>query len=331
MPPDTTPKPPRWQLGLAYGAFALVAFFVCLALTFPYDTLRARIVSEAAAAGYAVRIGSLRPGLRGVTATDVRVSKPSEPLSPETLNLLMSGGSGGVMPGPAELGEPLTLSSVAMRPSLLPLGVSLHADALGGTISGAVGGLGALKVRLHLEDLDTTQGNLKGFSGMDLEGRLAGDVRLDVPRDASPTGRNQLDFTGAQGTIALDGSQLLIKGGTATVPLYGQPTKVDLPRIALGDVDIRLAVDKGLGTLEALSAKSEDLEVKGGGTVKFAKTLPFSELAMDVKVKAEPAFTQRLGILGSALTILPMDRAEPGFRSARLSGYLSNPKFLPAR
>jgi type II secretion system protein N len=209
--------------------------------------------------------------------------------------------------------------------------VSLHADAFGGTVSGAVGAVGALKVRLHLDDLDTAKGNLKGYSGMDLEGRLAGDVRLDVPRDESPTGRNQLDFSGAQGLITLDGKKLLIKGGTAMVPLYGQPTQVDLPRIALGDVDVRVAVDKGLGTVETLSAKSEDLEVRGGGTVKLAKNLPFSELAMDLKLKAEPEFTKRLGILGSALTILPMDRTQPGFRSARVSGYLSGPKMLPAR
>jgi type II secretion system protein N len=322
MPPETQ-KTPRWQLALAYGAFAFVALILCLALTFPYDTLRARIVSEAAAAGYAVRIGSLRPGLYGVTATNVRVSRPEAPLSPESLSALMSGT--GIMPGPAELGEALVLDSVALRPSLLPLGANVRAEGLGGVIRGAVGGLGALKVRLTLDDLDTAQGNLKGFSGMDLEGLLEGKVQLDVPRQAN----GQLDFSTAQGDITLDGTRLVIKGGQATVPVMGTPTKVDLPRIALGEVDLRLAVANGLGTLEALSAKSDDLEVRGGGTVKLAKSLPFSELAMDVKINAQPEFVKRLGILGSALSILPMDRAEPGFRSARLSGYLSSPRFLP--
>lgn len=322
MPPETQ-KTPRWQIGLAYGAFAFVALILGLALTFPYDTLRARIVSEAAAAGYAVRIGSLRPGLYGVTATNVRLSRPPAPLSPEQLSALMTGT--GIMPGPAELGEALTLESVALRPSLFPLGANVHAEGLGGTIRGAVGGLGALKVRLSLDDLDTSQGNLKGFSGLDLEGLLEGDVKLDVARAAN----GQLDFSTAQGAITLDGSRLVIKGGQATVPVMGTPTQVDLPRIALGEVDLRLAVDKGLGTLEALSAKSDDLEVRGGGTVKLARTLPFSELAMDVKINAQPEFVKRLGILGSALSILPMDRAEPGFRSARLTGYLSSPRFLP--
>jgi type II secretion system protein N len=319
----TENKTPRWQVALAYGAFAFVAFILCLALTFPYDTLRARIVSEAASAGFAVRIGSLRPGLYGVTATNVRVSRPQAPLSPEALSALMSGT--GVMPGPAELGEALTLESVALRPSLLPLGAHVRAEGLGGLIRGAVGGMGALKVRLNLDDLDTAKGNLSGFSGMDLEGLLAGNVQLDVARTAN----GQLDFSTADGAITLDGTRLVIKGGQATVPVMGTPTKVDLPRIALGEVDLRLAVENGLGTLETLSAKSDDLEVRGGGTVKLAKALPFSELTMDVKINAQPEFVKRLGIMGSALSILPMDRAEPGFRSARLSGYLSSPRFLP--
>ena len=45
---------------------AVVAFFLCLMLTFPYDSLRRIAVEAAADAGYALHIGSLRPGLRGL-------------------------------------------------------------------------------------------------------------------------------------------------------------------------------------------------------------------------------------------------------------------------
>ncbi|MFP2934422.1 type II secretion system protein GspN, partial [Pyxidicoccus sp. 3LG] len=79
MPPET--KPARWKVVLGYTAFAVFAFILGLFVTFPYDAIRTRIVSEAAQAGLAVRIGSLRPGLAGITATDVRVSKPPQPLT----------------------------------------------------------------------------------------------------------------------------------------------------------------------------------------------------------------------------------------------------------
>ncbi|MFP2903021.1 type II secretion system protein GspN, partial [Corallococcus sp. 4LFB] len=72
----TESKIARWKLVVGYTAFAVVAFVLCLLLTFPYDAVRTRLVTEAAAHGLAVRIGGLRPGLSGVTATHVRVSKP---------------------------------------------------------------------------------------------------------------------------------------------------------------------------------------------------------------------------------------------------------------
>ena len=92
----------RWKLALGYGAFSLVAFLVCLFLTFPYDTLRKRAVDAAADAGYALRIGSLRPGLRGLTATNVRISKVPNGMTPELHGMLASNTS--MLPGPEELG-----------------------------------------------------------------------------------------------------------------------------------------------------------------------------------------------------------------------------------
>lgn len=125
----------RWKLVLGYTVFALAAFGVCMLLTFPYDTLRVRAVEAAADAGYALRIGSLRPGLRGLTATQVRISKVPQGMTPELHGMLANGT--GAMPGPEELGEPLNIDSVAVRPSLLPLGVALHANLMGGSISGS--------------------------------------------------------------------------------------------------------------------------------------------------------------------------------------------------
>lgn len=320
------PKPARWKVTLAWGAFALFAFLLCLSLTFPYDALRARLVTEAAAQGYALRIGTLRPGLHGITATDVRVSKPPAPLTAETLAALTTPGA--LVPGPEELGEPLHIDALAFRPSLFPLGVAFWADALGGTVSGAVGPLGGLTLRVRLDGLDTSKGNLKGFSGMDLEGTLDGHLDLSAPA-AEGAGQAGPDFSRAEGEVALDTRGLTIKGGKVKVPMYGSMMPVDLPRIALGELALRLPIEKGQGTLETLRGRSEDLEVAGSGTLKLARRLEYSEPNLELKLKAEPAFTQRLGILGSGLSILPADRQDPTFRVARLTGYLGRPNFGP--
>ncbi|WNG35255.1 type II secretion system protein GspN [Archangium violaceum] len=314
----------RWKLIVGYGAFSLVAFVLCLLLTFPYDTLRRRAVDAAADAGYALRIGSLRPGLLGLTATNVRLSKVPNGMTPELHSMLAS--NAGMLPGPEELGEPLNIDSVAVRPSLLPPGVAFHASLMNGSLSGNVGGLSDVSVSVKLSNLDPSAGNLKGFSGMDLAGKLNGSLNLTLPKT-----RGQPDLSQANGQLALDTKGLLIQGGNITVPMYGQPTPMDLPRIALGDIDARIKIEKGLGTVEALQAKSEDLEVQGSGTVKLGQRLDVSQPDMDFKLRAEPEFVKRLGLLGAGLSILPADKADPKFRVAHLGGFFNRPNFGPAR
>lgn len=314
----------RWKLVVGYGAFSLVAFVLCLCLTFPYDTLRRRAVDAAADAGFALRIGSLRPGLRGLTATNVRISKVPNGMTPELQSMLASNAA--MLPGPEELGEPLSLDSVAMRPSLLPLGVAFHANLLGGSVSGNVGGLSDVQVAVTLSNLDPSAGNLKAFSGVDLAGKLNGTLNLTLPKT-----RGQPDLSQANGQLALDTKDLLIQGGNVMVPMYGTPTPMDLPRIALGNIDARIKIEKGLGTVETLQAKSDDLEIQGSGTVKLGQRLDVSQPDMDFKLAAEAEFVKRLGLIGAGLTILPTDKADPKFRVAHLGGFFNRPNFGPPR
>ncbi len=314
----------RWKLVLGYGAFSLVAFLVCLFITFPYDTLRRRAVDAAADAGYALRIGSLRPGLRGLTATQVRLSKVPNGMTPELRNMLNS--STAMLPGADELGEPLNIDSVAVRPTLLPLGLAFHADLLGGSLSGNAGGLSDVWVAMKLSNLDTSAGNLKGFSGMDLTGKLNGSLEIAMPKT-----RGQADLSQANGQLSLDTRELLIQGGNVTVPMYGQPTPMDLPKIALGDLDARIRIEKGLATVETLRTKSEDLEVQGSGTVKLAARMDVSQPDITFKLRAEPEFVKRLGLLGAGLSILPQDKEDPKIRVAHLGGFFNRPTFGPPR
>jgi type II secretion system protein N len=324
MTPET--KPARWKIFLGYAAFAVVAFVLGLFITFPYDAIRTRLVTEAAQAGFAVRIGSLRPGLAGITATQVRVSKPNQPLSAEVVKALATGE--GNVPGALELGEPLLFDSVAVRPTLFPPGVALRASAMGGTLSAAVGGLGDVKVRVEADGLQASGGNLPAFTGMDMEGELNGALTLTLPRGKGP----DADLSQANGELTLDTQGLVIKSGKVSLPMGGgQVVPMDLPRIALGALTGRIQFEKGLGTVQTLRLKSDDLEALGTGTLKLGKKLEYSEPAMDVNLKLDPDFQKRLGLLGAGVTILPPDKKDPSFRAARLAGFLNRPLFLPRR
>jgi type II secretion system protein N len=324
MPPET--KPARWKVLLGYAAFAVVAFVLGLFVTFPYDAIRSRLVTEAAQAGLAVRIGSLRPGLAGVTATQVRVSKPAQPLSADVITALATGE--GNVPGALELGEPVVLDSVAVRPTLFPPGVAVRASAMGGTLSASVGLLGAMKVRVEADGLQASGGNLPAFTGMDMEGELNGALVLNLPKGKG----SEADLSQADGELTLDTQGLVIKSGKVAVPMGGGTSvPMDLPRITLGGLTGRIQFEKGLGTVQTLRLKSDDLEALATGTLKLGKKLEYSEPAMDVNIKLDPEFQKRLGLLGAGVTILPPDKKDPTFRAARLAGFLNRPTFLPRR
>ncbi|NOK04752.1 MULTISPECIES: type II secretion system protein GspN [Myxococcus] len=317
-------KAARWKILLGYAAFAVVAFVVGLLVTFPYDAIRKRLVSEAAQAGLAVRIGSLRPGLAGITATNVRVSKPPQPLSADTVAALARGEG---MLGAAELGEPLVLESVALRPALFPPGIAMRASVMGGTLSASVGLLGDTRVKVTAEGLQASGGNLPAFTGMDLDGELNAALSLTMPKSGA-----QPDLSQANGELTLDTRNMVIKSGKVAIPMGGgSSVPMDLPQIDLGALTGRIQFVKGLGTVESLRLKSNELEAVATGTLKLGKRLEYSEPGMDVNIKLDPEFQKRLGLVGAGVTILPPDKTDPSFRAARLAGFLNRPTFLPRR
>jgi type II secretion system protein N len=136
--------------------------------------------------------------------------------------------------------------------------------------------------------------------------------------------------------LTLEGEQVRVEDLSGKgIQVAGEVTQAatlsDGADIVLGHLDAELKFDKGAGKLEKFHGKGDDLEVLGQGTLKLARRVEYSEPNVDVKLKAEPAFVSRLGLLGSGLSMLPADREAPGFRVAHLSGFLGQPSFLPGR
>jgi len=314
MPPRTQLE--RWKIIGGYVAFTIGMFVFFLFLTFPYGAVEKRLAAEASSQGLYVKFGGMGPGLFGVSASNVQISKKIEA-------------------GTDAPPESLTIRSIALRPSLFPLGVAFRAKAFGGTITGALGGLGDVSLRLDLNDLNTSDPGFRTFSGLDMDGHINGSLSLDIPKSAAvgpAAGKVQEpDLSQARGTVRLKLEKLLVKGGTLTIPLYGEMTPVDLPKIALGELEARIKFDKGLGTIEKFQGTGDDVNLSAAGTLKLAKRIDYSEANVDIKLKAEPEFTKRLGMLGGGLEMLPADKDNPGFKLAKLTGFLGRPNFNPGK
>jgi type II secretion system protein N len=308
---DSTLKP--WQRALAYTAFGVFALFVAFFVTFPYDALEDRIKLEADAAGYFVRIGSIGPGLFSVRASDIKVSKKVQP-----------------GPGDEKPPEPMTIDSISIGPTLLPPGVSVTVKLLGGSITTKVSGLSDLGIKVEVDKLDVSKGNLKGFTGIDMAGEINGEMTFKVPKASVGGEPAQPDFSQANGVFALETKNLTVNGGTMnlTLPMYGpEPTPLDLPKIAFGDLSAKMTFEKGAGKIDDFTGKSSDLELGATGTLKLSKKIDYSEPNVELRFKADPEFVKRLGLIGSALSMVGPDPKDPNFRMGHLTGYLGKPNF----
>ncbi len=300
-----------WKRGLAYGAFGLFALVIAFFLTFPYDALSDRIRGEADAAGYNLKIGSMGPGLLTVRATDILIAKK-------------------IQPGDDKPPEPMRIDSLSVGPTLFPPGLAVTAKLLGGSASVRVSGSSNVNVKIDLDGLDVSKGNMKGFTGVDLAGEINGEVRLEIPRASVGGGAPETDIGQASGTFSLETKGLTINGGTMslTLPMYGtEPTPLDLPKIAFGDINAKLSFDKGAGKIDEFEGKSSDLEIQASGTMKLSKRLDYSEPSIELRYKADPDFQKRLGLIGSALSMVGPDPKDPNFRMGHLTGYLGRPNF----
>lgn len=294
---------------LGYSAFFTVALIATFFLTFPFEALRERVRLAADNAGYFTKIGSLGPGFLAIRAKNVEISKKADADPPPS---------------------PLKIDSISAGPTVLPPGASVTAKLFGGSIRVRVSGLSTLRLAIDIDDLDLASPDLKAFSGIDFAGTIEAHVDLSLPRSPAGQGPQEPDASLANGTISLSAKQLAINGGSMSmvIPQFGpEPTPLDLPKIMFGDITGKLTVEKGLATIERLEGKSADLELQATGTIKLAKRAEYSEPNLEVRFKPDPEFQKRLGLIGSALSMVGADPKDPSWRMGRLTGYLGRPNF----
>jgi type II secretion system protein N len=298
-----------WHRTAAWVGLGVFLFAFFLTLTFPYDAVRARIASEADAAGLWVRIDGMGPAFLGVSARGVRVGERPDGLGP-----------------PAQT---VRVDRLTLRPSLFPWGVGFSATLFGGDAGGAIGTGGAPKYRVHFDRLSLGKAGVGTLTGVDAVGTVDGELSLDVPTSGPQGG--QPDLSQASGRVRLTGTGLEVKGGTVTIPLMGQPTPVDLPPLNFGRLDADIPIDKGVGTIKALRLEGPDLDIQGTGTVRLARAIVYAEPDVTLRIRPMPDFLRRMGMIAAGFTQLPVDPTDSAYRNAKLTGYLGKPTLRPGR
>jgi type II secretion system protein N len=290
-----------WQRRAAYAAFAAAAFLLALRQTFPTEAVKERLVMEAAARGWQVRVADVRPaGLLGVGMTSLAIETRDG----------------------ARI--PLERLEATLRPwSLLRgrRGVSFDASLYEGRVRGFAEEAGTWhRIAATVEGLDLSRAAaLRRATGVDLGGVVQGDVDLTLD-DREPAK--------SAGHLALSVQRAAVNGGELPIP--GMGGALTLPRVALGQLTARAVARDGKLTFEKLETKGEDLEASGDGLYCVLQPrLAFAPMFGKLTLRVRDAFWQKsstAGFKSLAEMALAPARGRDGAYGFQLYGTLSQPQ-----
>lgn len=354
-------KSRRWLRVAKFVAYPMF-YLLCLGffgyLSFPWDQLKDRLISEFNKS----QAKQGRPGEKpmrleideldsywfsGVEISGARLIIPPKPKRPSARTSL---GAFGKSEGEEEkppTDSVLHLKTITARVRLLSLltgdvVVDFDAEAFGGTISGTVPvGPTGDDVEIEFAGLELLQVQpLQAvLQGVPLQGVADGSLRL-TPKEGK--------FAKADGGANFAISGLKIgnqrKNDEGVMEDVVEIQGIAIPSVVVGTLNIEATAKDGTLTFAELAAKSPDFELQGDGNVKLNEAWDRSRVEMFLKFKFTDAYrtksaaaTALLGKPGDANPLIELSipdikrsKTEDGFYRFRIHGSLGSLDFDPA-
>jgi type II secretion system protein N len=285
-------------------AAAVLAFFLFLLLTFPYDMIGRRIEVEAQRAGADLTIGSIGGrGLFGVRARDVRLrlaGAPGEPVADLRFDRV------DVDPD---------LFAMLLRRTSFGFALQAYGSSARGhaALSNDPRLPGLTSLRVDAPDVDVHALPLKDLAGVEGAGRASLKMNVSSLQPAETT----------SGTLSLTGKQLGVTGGN----VRGFP----VPRTSLGDVDIGITIDKGIAKVDRAQARGGDLDADVDGTIRLRPLLSLSQADLHVRFRPLERWLNDNGMIKGALSLVNQAHQPDGSYVFSFAGPLSRMNSRPGR
>jgi type II secretion system protein N len=269
----------KWVGYVAFYLFALVCFAY---LTFPYQRLGDRIVTEFNARQTGPKPMRLKLGelssywMHGVEADDITLTSPSDP------------DEQGKPAKPKVLKVDTAHASVSLLRLLVgTLHISFGADAFGGGLSGYTSSSDeGRQLQVELEDLDLGQAPLFGdIVGLPLAGKLSGEIDLLMPEEK---------LSKADGTINLKVTDLAAGDGKAKIR-----DTIALPRLEAGELTLDAEAKTGQLKITNFAANGPDLKLDSEGTLRLRDAFDTSVLSLTISFKFQERYTNKSDITKS--------------------------------
>lgn len=302
--------PRKWKLTggrqtAAYVAFFALAFVVALRLTFPVEAVKERLILDAAAEGYQVKVNDLSPsGLAGIRAREVTV------IAADGTRI------------------PLDELSVGLRlwPTLRGRrSYSFDASIFDGRVVGFTDvGKTSEHYQARVTGIDLARAAVvRAATGLELSGTLSGN--LDVTLDPK-------DPTKSTGNLEFAVQDAAIRGGKVQVP--GMEGGLTVPPVKLGAMTARGIVKGGRADFATLESKGDDVDfVAEQVFVQLQPRVGHSALSGKARLRPTEAFwrKEQVAPLKSLIEMaLASARGQDGGFGFQFYGTLSKPQARPA-
>jgi type II secretion system protein N len=300
----------KWKLTgsrrtAAYVAFFILAFVVALRLTFPVEAVRERLILDAGARGFQVKVNDLSPsGLAGVRARGVTVTTSEGTRIPfEELSV-------GLRPWPTLMGR---------------RAFSFDASLFDGRVVGfAEVSSTTERYQARVTGIDLARaGVVRAATGLDLAGILSGnlDVTLDPKDPAKSSG--SMEFQVKDGAIL---------GGKIPVP--GMEGGLTVPPVRLGAIAARGAVKSGRADFGTLESKGDDVDIVAEQVfIQLQPRVEHSALSGRARVRPTETFWRKEQVAPLRPLIdmgLASARGQDGGYGFQIYGTLGKPQARPA-
>jgi len=290
----------------AIAGFSLMVFLIVFYVSLPYTRFKDLMASKVAAFGYDMEAKHAGPSLGlGMSLREVTLVSP-----------------------PSGTGKPtrILIDKATLNWSLLSYlfgtqSFSVSAAVFNGDVDvKAKIGKNDTTVLTRLMEIDLAELPwVKNAINLPLAGKL--DLKLDL-------GLPKQRLSEAKGTLSWTCTGCAVGDGKAKLTIASNPLLAEglgLPKIRLGDFTGKVAIDKGVGRLQAVQLKSQDIEVVVEGEIHLAQPMATSRVDLYVRFKLSDNLLRSSEKLRTIMDLTAqMGKRTDGFIGFRAMGTFQN-------
>ena len=288
------------------AGFGLFVFAIVFYVSLPYVRFKDFMASQVAAFGYDMEAKHAGPSLGlGMTLREVTLVSPASGTGKPTRILM----------------DKVTLSMSLLSYVFGTKSYGVSAAVFGGDIAvKAKIGKNDTNVQTRVREIDLAELPwVKNAINLPLAGKL--DLTMDI-------GLPKQRLSEAKGTLTWTCTACAVGDGKAKLTIASNPLLAEglgLPKIRLGDFPGKVAIDKGVGRLQGVQLKSQDLEVVVEGEIHLAQPIATSHVDLYVRFKLSDSLLRSSEKLRTIMDFTAQLGKRPdGFLGFRATGTFQN-------